>query len=726
MPPAKRLKSSNDTSRPALSRSDTETDGEFASVARQHWLKITKRASKVKVKNDVLKREIWDALEKDGFQFKSLVALEGLQTLESYLWPGYSEESSNFHVLLIVLLINVKRRERLDTWDLFTDRPVEFSGLFRRVLSMSLDSSLSWSIRTHILLFIIHAFQSLDCSIVRKECASLVSISVWHNLSTDKKRDQLLETQPHLRKAWKASAKRYDAADEETKARLRFERSWLYTLVLDYLNSLYSDNVKEEQMLYCERFVEFLADLQSQLPTRRYINTLLQDLHLLPAITLSPLFNDEDSDLLRDLYNLLAHYTHFTIDDQTGVQYNRTEAYDQHCARLAKLQRTALRHFKDKLTVLALSNYASIDQRDELAALLEPLTNEELKQLVELLDLRTSYPETSKLVLDRSFLEEIVLSTFEKRGTFQETAQSLSVLPDEESLFDNSLMRTDNYDGTRPLALPKLNLQYLSVGDFLWRSLVLYRCESFYGIRRDVEDVIRRLQPSSRKSGETSFSGFSKMALTISKPSILEVIPPLVGDDKPSMVRAEVAIDVRKCSDSIRREWDSLRPGDVVFLLAVDASKGKSASNGSRAQTEAQQMGLAAVRSAEVIHIVDQKGGAIKDAQAYYDGRNQSPTRRIQLKLDAVKYKEDTEKSASGKPSVYDGINVIVRRSGRENNFKPVLESIRDLALSDIPLASWLHEVFLGYGDRPGQLLSDYPIGRGRSTTGIRSWTGSI
>lgn len=663
MPPAKRLKSSNDTSRPALSRSDTETDGEFASVARQHWLKITKRASKVKVKNDVLKREIWDALEKDGFQFKSLVALEGLQTLESYLWPGYSEESSNFHVLLIVLLINVKRRERLDTWDLFTDRPVEFSGLFRRVLSMSLDSSLSWSIRTHILLFIIHAFQSLDCSIVRKECASLVSISVWHNLSTDKKRDQLLETQPHLRKAWKASAKRYDAADEETKARLRFERSWLYTLVLDYLNSLYSDNVKEEQMLYCERFVEFLADLQSQLPTRRYINTLLQDLHLLPAITLSPLFNDEDSDLLRDLYNLLAHYTHFTIDDQTGVQYNRTEAYDQHCARLAKLQRTALRHFKDKLTVLALSNYASIDQRDELAALLEPLTNEELKQLVELLDLRTSYPETSKLVLDRSFLEEIVLSTFEKRGTFQETAQSLSVLPDEESLFDNSLMRTDNYDGTRPLALPKLNLQYLSVGDFLWRSLVLYRCESFYGIRRDVEDVIRRLQPSSRKSGETSFSGFSKMALTISKPSILEVIPPLVGDDKPSMVRAEVAIDVRKCSDSIRREWDSLRPGDVVFLLAVDASKGKSASNGSRAQTEAQQMGLAAVRSAEVIHIVDQKGGAIKDAQAYYDGRNQSPTRRIQLKLDAVKYKEDTEKSASGKPSVYDGINVIVRRT---------------------------------------------------------------
>lgn len=34
----------------------------------------------------------------------------------SYLWPGYTEESSNFHVLLVALIINVKRREQLETW----------------------------------------------------------------------------------------------------------------------------------------------------------------------------------------------------------------------------------------------------------------------------------------------------------------------------------------------------------------------------------------------------------------------------------------------------------------------------------------------------------------------------------------------------------------------------------------------------------------------------------
>lgn len=129
--------------------------------------------------------------------------------------------------------------------DIFADRSTEFSDLFRRALSMTLDGSLSWTIRTHVLLFITHAFQSLDCTIVRKECAPLVSISIWHNLSTEEKRDAILDSNGHLRKAWRASAKRYDAADDATKARLRFERSWLYTAVMDFMALLYSGNARQ-------------------------------------------------------------------------------------------------------------------------------------------------------------------------------------------------------------------------------------------------------------------------------------------------------------------------------------------------------------------------------------------------------------------------------------------------------------------------------------------------
>lgn len=116
--------------------------------------------------------------------------------------------------------------------------------MFRRVLSMMLDRTLSATIRTHLLSFLIHAFQSLDCGIVRKECAPLVSIGIWHNLSTEKLRDAQLEQAPHLKKTWRASLKRYEAADEANKARLRFERSWLYTLLLDFLGLMWEDSSK--------------------------------------------------------------------------------------------------------------------------------------------------------------------------------------------------------------------------------------------------------------------------------------------------------------------------------------------------------------------------------------------------------------------------------------------------------------------------------------------------
>ena len=73
---------------------------------------------------------------------------------------------------------------------------------------MTLDTTLSPTVRTHLLSFTISAFQSLDSGIVRKECAPLVSISIWHNLSSEKKRERKLDQSVQVRKAWRAAAKR--------------------------------------------------------------------------------------------------------------------------------------------------------------------------------------------------------------------------------------------------------------------------------------------------------------------------------------------------------------------------------------------------------------------------------------------------------------------------------------------------------------------------------------
>jgi intron-binding protein aquarius len=274
-----------------------------------------------------------------------------------------------------------------------------------------------------------------------------------------------------------------------------------------------------DDVMYCERFTEFLADLQSQLPTRRYVNALLRDLHVVPAVRLSPMYGDEDNSLLRDLHSLLCHYTFFPIDDHTFVQYNQAEAYERHCAELKKLQRVALQHFPEKLKLLALSNLSAIDTRADLTPLLEVLDDEELQRLATLLLLRISYPESLELPIDRRFLMDVIVSTHERRKNFQDMTRDMNLLPTEQTLFENSQTRSDDYDGSRPLALPKMKLQYLSVGDFLWRSLVLYRCESFHGVRESILAALRRLRPEHGRTGGVHFAGSSKMALPISKPT---------------------------------------------------------------------------------------------------------------------------------------------------------------------------------------------------------------
>lgn len=194
------------------------------------------------------------------------------------------------------------------------------------------------------------------------------------------------------------------------------------------------------------------------------------------------------------------------------------------------------------------------------------------------------------------------------------------------------------------------------------------------------------------------------MAYLLTENRILEVVPALVGDDKPSLVRAEVSFDVKRLADGVRRDWDSLRPDDVVFLLSVQPPSEEQSSNGDAPMSEMEKLGVISVRAAEVIQITDDKGRQAKESKGHLDNK-----RRVELKLDPHTYVRDAALAAAGKPDVYPRINILLRRGRRENNFKPVLESIRNLVLSDMPLPGWLHEVFLGYGDPAGASYKNLP-----------------
>ncbi|KAK5201020.1 hypothetical protein LTR16_004117, partial [Cryomyces antarcticus] len=192
------------------------------------------------------------------------------------------------------------------------------------------------------------------------------------------------------------------------------------------------------------------------------------------------------------------------------------------------------------------------------------------------------------------------------------------------------------------------------------------------------------------------------MALPITKPAIVEVLPPRVGELSPAEVRAEVILDVSRLSPGIRKEWESLRPGDIVFLLSVQAvDENRGFGNEISVQSVANRQGLKHLRSAEVIKMMDENGRSLREMPLDQGDKltHRPRRRRLIVKLDTVTYKEDKERADKGKPDIYEAINVIVRRKGRENNFKPILDSIKHLALSRISAPGWFQDVFLGIGD---------------------------
>lgn len=87
-----------------------------------------------------------------------------------------------------------------------------FPEFFRRVLAMTSVTTMSFTARRLLLAFVIYAFQFLDVAFVKKEVATLAQIHIWAGLSSEGRRDVEFKKHPQLKKFWKGSVKRFDAA----------------------------------------------------------------------------------------------------------------------------------------------------------------------------------------------------------------------------------------------------------------------------------------------------------------------------------------------------------------------------------------------------------------------------------------------------------------------------------------------------------------------------------
>ena len=718
----------------------------------------------------------------------SLTVLELSAYLENYLWKHFSPSASAEHVLSIVFLVNEKFRAALPAaFDALTPSPL-FPVLFARVLGLKRQRDLSVHEATEYLLFFIHLFSSLEQPVVRKHALRLLSLPLWRSLSAVR-RERELRGRPELRTLWEKVVRQCEEGkgreDKDGVPSLDTTSSFMPRLLSEFVSVLValpssppSDDAEyDAKVVYCERFVELCIDLLSQLPTRRFFHALLSDCQLIAVCRLSALCSaaSSTSPLFSKMVDLMQAYDDFDIDDHTGEPIAADAVLSLYHHRIAHMQRVVFREF-EQLRPLALVNVAALDSREGLERWLGACTQQELRRLCERLRLRdgedVEKDEVEQAVrhgtvtsaqiaallppsLSHAYFFSVLCTHHLSHRPQQQLIDTLPLYPTETLLFDHELLppSSSHYSALHPLPLPKLNLQFLSLSDYLLRNFTLFRLEASYQIREDLAYTVSRLRPRLSNDGaETLFTGWSRMAVPVARFAVAAVKPARLGETVPREVRAEVERGAEAVytgpgarrvggAEGVRRAVPPHRPrsphpvsdmspraereqasgrrtmagtqrrrGDYgrapSAVEAVWAATMRRAAGAARRRRATSSFTCVAVRCTKV---VDESGPRHRRARRGRPtaSRHRQPAAPTASYLDPAQYAPGHAARAGAarrgsREDVYTTFNLLVRRQRQGEQLQGRLSSIRDMLQAkrrDVELPPFLRSVFLGYGD---------------------------
>jgi hypothetical protein len=506
--------------------------------------------------------------------------------LEKYLWTHYSHNVGLEHILSIMVMMNEKFKESTNSFDSFTSCDEKFIAFFNHVVSLAFSDPLvsSKQYMTVYIEFLTHMFRSLDNSIVRQNVLQFVSLPIWEALPVSVI-DGLLEAHPQIQRHWKQLAHQKSSKKGEN-----YEAKWIPNLIEYFLatleNEMVTEDFKTDDIAFVERFVDFLSELLSQLSSRRFLNTLVNNLHVVVRCRRSVLALSSRGKLFNRMVDILDTYVHFEIDDFTSQPLSSMDVLARQNVKLHKLQTVAYNNHRESLTELMFSSTGSLGDPRNLSKHLEFLSIDELFYLaVEVgiasnLDLqRLGSPLETNVEL-QEYLLDVFVDQYKHRKVHHESIKSLPMFPNETFLWgSDSIPHGSTYNGSSVLSLPKLNLQYLTMHDCFYRNFNLFRLESAFEIREDIVDAVKRMGPRQSLGGSVSFAGFSRMAVSVQSVNVTEVAKPPIGSIYPSHVHCFVEIDISKFAGGIRAEWDSLKDHDVIYLICIENPSSDAAGN---------------------------------------------------------------------------------------------------------------------------------------------------
>lgn len=325
--------------------------------------------------------------------------------------------------------------------------------------------------------------------------------------------------------------------------KIEIERAFMSKLIAGFFGFLESD-VKATG--YCEIFVEFLIDLEAQLPTRRFFHVLIRDHLVISTIRASTMYERESKQpksLFLRLLERLEFCVGFGIDEITGVSMTAQETAAARHSRLAQIQKMCFIKFPSQMEEFVFASVGSLENSKSVTRHLEGLDEEVLNSFADEIGVRRI--GLDGMALTREFLIGSIVSAVGKPGDQLKIINEESLYPEENCIFDDARIpnnfasnvlvskktavarhaaKNTSKNSIVPLSrpLPKLNIQFLTFQDYLIRNFELYKLEAAYSIRQDIQDAVLRLNPcfnpdSLTPHDRTIFRGWSRMATPLNQ-----------------------------------------------------------------------------------------------------------------------------------------------------------------------------------------------------------------
>lgn len=637
------------------------------------------------------------------------------------------------HVFNIINKVNRSTQEKIDTWEYYKTKGL-FSLIFKAVARLALSKKSEFDLtvddRYQLLTFINHCFNSIEVEFVNKEIRKYLALTIWVSLSPEKRESELAKLPDRIRLAWKKLELQDQKLSEESLKVRNFERTFVYEYIRQFLRILpgclidsSEDDDSEEQMvegfesnedisnkekwpelykdyaIYCQRFIEFIIDIESQIPLRRFFHPLLEYTHFIDRCKLSDLAKHKsiEGHLFDHLMELLMLYSRYEIDLITGEPLTELEIIRKHEEEIFDLQRVIWSKY-EHLKKFAIKSVKTIDSPGTIYQIITSFEfPEKLYEFLKDLGHVDEQSIDEEDQQDIPLLASILINKYRRFESQLKKINSISLFPNESIIWDTNLVPDKHYNYETPLALPKLNLRFLTISDYLLRNFMLFKHESTYEIRQDLEDAITKCKCHWTSEGNFATGPKQRLALIIKHFSIIDVGKPKLGENCPSRVRAKIVINMDFVRPEWRMEWEKLRKFDTCFLISF-RKPNEPDQIGWPDNVFPQENNVKFIRGCEIDCLLDSDGKVI-DEYVEVMPKFKDNLRTFLVNFDCNQYQMDENQYKDLKQNVYDKFHLFVRRKPEKNNFKGVLDTIRCLMNEKFILPDWIKNLLIGFGD---------------------------